>query len=478
MFSRKSFVVLVLLLGGSVTARAQGVWALTGRMDEPRFGHTATFLPNGKVLVAGGSNGRPDGPGTAELYDPGTGIWTATSPLAFFYFEDTATLLPSGKVLVVGASCELYDPSTATWTVTSPLAQPRAEHTATLLKNGKILVVGGVDVVEGIAHELASAELYNPSTEKWMTTGSLAAGRGLHTATLLADGKVLVVGGSSADKKASSSAEIYDPESGRWTETGSLAGAREFHTATLLLNGNVLVAGGAIDNMNELGLAAAELYDPVTGRWTAADSMATAHKSHTATLLPSGRVLVAGGTDQQSFDSAEIYDPASGKWASAGSPLIGGFGLTATLLPGGSVLAVGGATAVLYEPEGTGTWTETSPATTPPSTATLLPYGKVLVVGGSSGGSVSSAELYDPATGNWKRTGPLLTDRYDHTATLLQTATCSSSAGPVSTATTSPRQRYTTAPRRAGRRRARFHLPISRPDLGIPRRYFPAGRCW
>jgi hypothetical protein len=226
-----------------------------------------------------------------------SGTWTATGSLGTARYLHTATLLPNGKVLVaagvdvnfnVSASAELYDPATGTWTVTGSLATARVDHTATLLPNGKVLVAGGTN----INSNLASAELYDPASGTWTATGSLGTGRQSHTATLLPNGNVLVAGGFGGFPATQlASAELYDPASGTWTATGSLGTAREFHTATLLPNGKVLVAGG----FNGSLLASAELYNPASGTWSATGSLGTARFAHTATLLPNGNVLVAGG---------------------------------------------------------------------------------------------------------------------------------------------------------------------------------------
>jgi len=264
-------------------------------------------------------------------------------------------LLPSGRVLVAGgvdkginalASAELYDPAAGTWTLTGSLTTPRVFHTATLVSSGRVLVSGGADAGAGSVppgETLASAELYDPVTGTWSATGSLATGRENHTATLLPSGNVLVAGGYHIGPPVAeclASAELYDPVDGTWSATGSLLTARELHTATLLPSGRVLVSGG--NAFNTLG--SAELYDPVNGTWSATGSLAAIRQNHTATLLPSGGVLVAGGMDTlyNTLASTELYDPLTGMWTAAGSLATGRADHTATLLLSGGVLVAGG----------------------------------------------------------------------------------------------------------------------------------------
>jgi len=197
-------------------------WSFTGDTSTFRIGHTATLLPNGKVLVVGGVNSRPqqEQKATAELYDPGTGTWSSTGSLTAGRTEHTATLLPNGKVLVVGGvsviddsqetplpllvSAELYDPETGTWSLTDTPTQARVWHTATLLQSGKVLVVGGNEDAESLA--LVTAEVYDPGTGTWSPAGSLLTARAYPSATLLRSGKVLVVGGTGIP-----TAELYTP---------------------------------------------------------------------------------------------------------------------------------------------------------------------------------------------------------------------------------------------------------------------------
>jgi hypothetical protein len=315
------------------------------------------LLPNGKVLVAGGdSNGAGATLTNAELYDPSSRIWTATGSLITDRANHTATLLPDGKVLVVGgrsffydlASAEVYDPATGTWTSTGSLNTGRRSHTATLLPNGRVLVTGGTRDDSGYGpYSIASAEIYDPGSGTWTTTGSLATERGDHTATLLSSGKVLVAGGrptfSGMGNLPITSAELYDPASGTWTFTGSLNSGRWSHTATLLPNGKVLVAAGFGDGTV---LLSSEIYDPATATWTTTGNLLARRADHTATLLPDNRVLVAGGFGGDypygTRASAELYDPSSRSWTSTGSLITSREQHTATLLPDGTVLVAGG----------------------------------------------------------------------------------------------------------------------------------------
>jgi N-acetylneuraminic acid mutarotase len=263
--------------------------------------------------------------------------------------------LPTHAVLVAGGrddgSAELYHVQGARWATTGRLRVPRIAFTATLLRNGKVLVAGGAapdsyQTIEGIA----SAELYDPARGTWTLTGSMATRRWDHTATLLPGGRVLVAGGEDeCDQKGGtctgmSDAELYDPRTGTWSTTGSMITGRHLHTATLLSTGQVLVAGG-YGNDAAAPLRSAELYDPRRGTWRATGSMQTAFARASATLLPSGQVLVVGTpwSSNNPFD-AELYDPHTGRWI-AGSVLMKRYGLTATLLPDGKVLVAGGSTA-------------------------------------------------------------------------------------------------------------------------------------
>ncbi|MCX6887773.1 MAG: choice-of-anchor J domain-containing protein, partial [Verrucomicrobia bacterium] len=317
-------------------AGSGATWTLTGSLATGRNSHTATLLPNGKVLVAGGNNGT--WLATAELYDPASGTWTTTGSMPVGRFAHTATLLPNGKVLVAGGwttNAALYDSVTGTWTSSGAMNVSRQFHTATLLRSGKVLVVGGANSSN---ITVSSAELYDPGSGTWTPTGSMANTRYIHTATLLPNGKVLVTGGWNGSSFPSS-AELYDPANGTWTTAGSMNTGRYGHTATLLPGGGVLVAGG---QSYGVGLVSnTELYVPATETWALTGALTNIAWISAATVLPSGKVLVTGTAAAYSFNS-ELYDPALGMWTPTTSMHGNRDGHTATLLPNGQVLAVGG----------------------------------------------------------------------------------------------------------------------------------------
>lgn len=295
-------------------------WQATGPLVEKRQGiWSLVVLKSGKVLLAG----EHDTLSGAELYDRETGKWSATGKLVTGRGGHTTTLLPNGKVLIAGgidysadgtpifASAELYDPDKGTWSATGSMTVSRFKHAAVLLASGEVLVAGGTSTEPSNNRPLASAEIYNPVAGTWRTVGSMATGRELVKMQVLRDGTVLAVGGSVGHfgkYMALASAEIFDPTTELWTSTAALAEARTQFTMTLLGDGRVLVAAGV--RPYTTALSTAEIYDPTSGTWSAAGSMKTPRWNHRAVLLPNGDVLVVGGCDRLGeLTSVELYSP-------------------------------------------------------------------------------------------------------------------------------------------------------------------------
>ncbi|RKH72439.1 kelch-like protein [Corallococcus interemptor] len=328
---------------GLPTCTASGIWVPTGSPAQSRFAHTATLLPNGTVLIAGGSS-MDEIVATAEVYDPVSGTWSPTGSLAQPRWGHTATLLPNGKVLVVGgrdannglvATAELYDPASGTWSLAGTPLAPGA-NSATLLLDGRVLAAGGL-----------TAQLYDPASDTWSPAGTpLYAVFDSHT--LLLNGQVFF-----ARRNAS---QRYDPVSDTWIPASSPLAFPGGPPVTLLPGGKVLAAGG-YDVEVDLTLPTAELYDPASDTWTLTAPMGN-RVSYTATLLLTGKVLVAGGLSEIldptvfALATAQLYDAVSGTWSPTGSLAQPRYGHTATLLLNGTVLVVGGSapTAELYLP--------------------------------------------------------------------------------------------------------------------------------
>ena len=340
---------------------------LAGRLSQGRWGLTATLLADGSVVVVGGQQRRSffrSSPSEADVLPPGGDEWVRTDPLAYERTFHTATELPDGRLLVVGgsgrevlvdddrafrsrndlATVEIYDPGDGGWSEASPMRTGRQGARAIMLDDGQVLVVGGAS---GVSIE-EGAEIYDPGPDRWRRAAPMSVPRRFHTATLLPDGRVLVVGGETR-QEAHASAEIYDPEADAWTAAAAMAGPRSGHAATLLPDGRVLVVGGSDLGASE-GLGpetTAEVHDPADGTWTLVATGLRPRRGHEAVTLADGRVLVAGGEDLVGLpiEAMEVYDPGTGEWEVAGSLPEGRSLLKVVALPDGSALIVGGGTA-------------------------------------------------------------------------------------------------------------------------------------
>ena len=343
------------------------------------WGHTATLLCSGKVLVVGGATyvQGPNGQiltgylNSAELYDPVSDTWSDAAPLPSGRAFHTATLLPSQrKVLVMGGITddnyiEEYDEATNTWEPQPDwdgTPEPRGGATATLLASDEVLVTGGwLDEFCS-----PSANLFDPATNTWTPVNDMIAPRGGHQATAIKlpdsssvdpSEKVLVMGGgwcyaTIPDTPAAERFDRYatDPRTGiqgTWTSAGNTT-VLDQHAQLLLDSGKLLVAGGmAFDPAGQFTFSAsAALYDAGNDTWAAAGAMSWARAQHTASMLSSGAVVVAGGMSLPSEipleDTAELYDPGANQWFPAGPMVKRRYGHVAVVLSSGQVLVVGG----------------------------------------------------------------------------------------------------------------------------------------
>jgi len=301
---------------------------------------------------------------------------------------------------------------------TARMSVPRRAHTATVLKDGRVLVVGGSLVG-------APGEVYDPETGGWSQTKLAFFHWDYgHTATLLLDGRVLVAGGYTDPTIPNKSAQIFDPDSGKWSDVGPmLEPRRQGHVAATLLDGRILVAGGA----KELGpvLDSTEIYDPVSNTWSEGAKLSEPRRDFALATLPDGRLLVAGGTDLtvSVMESVETYDPASNTWVPKAPTNHGYSQLILTVLsspqwPAGAVLVTGSeleGTAEIYN-IGTDTWMTVDQAPTSwGHTATALADGRILVTGGQD----NSVTIFDPRTQKWQALEGMSSQRYFHTASVL-----------------------------------------------------------
>ncbi len=449
--------------------RLPGRFVAAHPLSDGRFNHTATLLADGDVLVAGGEYA-PEILPTAQIYDPQTNAFSSTSALSVARKDHTATLLNDGEVLIAGGDdqvtvmsrAELFNPATGAFDFGGRMVVPRTLHTATLLSNGRVLIAGGSASVEqdGV-FPLDTVEIFDPGKRKFSVGFfTMQTGRAMHTATALEHGRhqVLVVGGVNPFGGVEASAEIYDERTGVFASAGAMGSPRYGHTATLLKDGTVLITGG-LDQNGRL-LSTAEIYDRENSAapFSPTGSMSHSRAFHTATLLKTGQVLIAGGSataaQNPNYDqSAEIYTPGTtrgtGTFAATGTTAAPFIFMTATLLGSGKVLTDGGTQccanpqvadpppfpyfqagpppgvyyqAQVFDPKA-GTFQPLPGGTGGQRafhTATMLQDGRVLVVGGVDlRAGFRGAERYDSKSRVFSLTGVMNSVRAAHTASLI-----------------------------------------------------------
>ena len=453
----------VLVVGGEFYNTTTNLWegAVTTQLYNPatnafeasqnmtvgRFRHTATRLQDGSVLIAGGqsylANGNSSSPATADLFD-GSGNYVATYNMTGGRVEHSATLLADGRVLIMGGwswgngpatVAEIFDPATGTFAgVNGGSINWPSSHSATLITAGpdagKVLIAGG----HGAYPDAAPNYIFDPLTNSFSNAPAMVTPRIDHTAVTLANGRIVFSGGYTESQTwaTTASVEMFDPVTGQFTALGETYLERTNHTINVVTIGDdtwLLIAGGwgsaAMTNRSM------ELFDVsgALGTFAAAPSMATARRSHVAVQLDNGTVLLAG-SDQLNVVSAEIYNPATNSTSATGS--LGTarcYGCAYAKLPDGKVLVTGGwnggpvfTSAELYNPA-TGTFTATTGSMSVPRvehSAVLLDNGKVLILGGYDGTTPhASAELYDPATQTFTGTGSMSAARYRATVVKL-----------------------------------------------------------
>jgi hypothetical protein len=370
-------------------SQSEGPTASTGPSDSPAASPTAT------PTVQPSATPRP-----SISFGP-SGKFSPAGSMGAMY--TMATLLSDGRVLFAGAeegdttSAKLYDPYTGQFAPTGRMVGPHSQGKALLLADGRVLIVGGMSITGATVQP----ELYDPRTGSFSRTGSMLGADSFPTAVLLKNGKVLLISSTNNGVTDTTSAQLYDPGSGTFEPTGTPSFPQGGATVTLLSDGRVLLAGGwegCCSTVPMAPTASAEVYDPNTGTFSATGSMKSARGGSAATLLTDGRVLVTGGSNGSvGVASAELFDPVTGTFTLTGSMTADREHHSSTLLADGRVLIAGG----MHDP---------GPVACA-GTACIAMVGTT---------DLTSAEIYDPTAGKFNATGSMATPRSDPAAILLQ----------------------------------------------------------
>lgn len=335
-------------VGASRTEPRVGAVRALPAMQAARAAHTATTLPDGRVLIVGGFTRAGTGPGT-EFFDPSRGAFAPGPSPQVVRHSHTATRLDDGRVLIAGgygddtgplASAEIYDPRTNRFASAGAMGTARANHVAVPLRDGQVLLVGGLG--EGWTY-LDRAELFDPVTERFTPLTSMTVPREGHAAALLVNGQVLITGGHTGPRRnltLHASAEIFDPQTRTFRRVGDMTIRRHKHDAVRLSDGRVLVTGGSDERDGDGAYTSTDIFDPQTRTFAAGPAMRHARYKHlgTSLVLPDGRVLVAGGASVP-----EVFDPGPSRFVDVPSAgvLPGLFSAIAPIGDGGVFISGG-----------------------------------------------------------------------------------------------------------------------------------------
>ena len=329
--------------------RDLGSFSDGANMTDARMDFVSLVLGNGDVVAAGGrgrgATERVPRLATAEIFEIATGQWKSVNEMSSKREIHCGVTLADGRAMIIGGAdtrrvnlktTEILDSSSGEWIKGPKMKKKRYKHSCATLNDGTVIVAGGADI--GV---VATAEISGPSLDEFALTGEMNEGRALFTLTVLSDGKVLAVGGSSKNTQDTdsaelnrTSAEIWDPATGEWILVSPMNTARASHTANLLEDGRVLVVGG-------MGpLASAEIYDPSDDTWTLTSELSMGRQLHTAHLLDNGTLIVIGGSN--TLAETEVYDIESGQWSIGPSLTFGRHQHTSVKMNDGNVMVIGG----------------------------------------------------------------------------------------------------------------------------------------
>jgi len=339
-------------------------------MSQGRYNHSSA-VSEGRLFVFGGTENGLDPISSVEVHQDGA--WSTLSPMSVPRMRHTSDVLPSGRVLVAGgftgdgiahpsllghfkgrsrsySSCEVLDPATGTWSPADPMDSGRFWHGSVVLADGRVMVIGGLNSTIGA---LSSCEVYDEATDEWGPAAPISSPRARFSVTLLADGRVMIAGGHNGTmKKAERTVEIYDPALDRWSPAAPMLESRGYFGSVLLEDGRVLVSGG-FSEPGQPDRDSSEVYDPATDKWTMAGEMAFPRHNQILEVLQDGKVGAFGGSNcitGGSHSNVETFDPSTGEWEMTGMIMAGRIWMGADVMEGGAVVTHGGKACISAHP--------------------------------------------------------------------------------------------------------------------------------